>query len=337
MCTNLKEMFMSGKYKESNYRGKKGEEYAFNVMVKCGRCEECRNEKSNNWVIRNYYESQEHEKACFITLTYKENPFFLIRKDIQDFIKRFRKAIGKANKKCRIFYAGEYGMRYKRPHKHAIIYGWEEDRKKLTYLDINEKGNVLFKSETVENAWGFGRTTYQEFDKHEIPYITLYESAYEQEKYEYFLSYETAKKMYNDYMNGKKLFADKKRKLQYLNELTKAINDMEKNKKAWKSFKEYNGWSIALGWNAFVKNFIKYNIYDFREYIEDKEFITPTPWVKKLANYGHEQAIKEMLRRAELISNLSGEEQNNINKVKNAQKHSKKVIEFIRKKENTIM
>lgn len=109
MCLYPRKISRNGKYKENNYNGKKGEEYNISVFAKCGTCIQCMAEKANNWVIRNFYESQKHKNICFVTLTYKENPIILIKRHLQLFCKRLRKKISKNGAKIRFFSAGEYG------------------------------------------------------------------------------------------------------------------------------------------------------------------------------------------------------------------------------------
>lgn len=330
MCTNPKRIIKAGKYKETNYRGIKGEEYYIDIFSKCGYCAQCQNEKANNWVIRNYYEAQAHKKICFITLTYKDNTFFLIRKHIQDYLKRLRKQIAKEDIKIRTFYCGEYGTKYKRPHFHILLYGWEEKQEKLHYMGVNQKNNIIWQSETIQNTWGYGRTTYQNFDSHEIPYITLYESAKESESFQYMLSKKKADELIKKCKDRK--FANEHRRI-IIKECEKALKEMEKNKADYYAFKEFNGWSIALGFEEFFKKYNKYTTYDFNEYIEDKEFKTPSPWVKKLANWGDINAIREMLVRADELTskfeNLESLKKYNI--IQQIEKEKQKKLEHITK------
>ena len=351
MCNNPKWIYKKGFYKENNYRGYKGQAYEIGTYTKCGACSICLAEKANNWVVRNHYESKSQEKKCFITLTYKENPYILIRKDLQDFIKRFRFEINKEYYKklnnvkkglkgdqlkswkedhenefikTRIFYAGEYGTAKGRPHFHVIIYGWEDEN--IEYLDINKKWNILYKSPIIEKVWGLGRTTYQKFGDKEIPYITLYNTAQEEFKRAYKITFEKAKQIENIIKN-KPMDEGQKKNLQSCLYEIKDWLDTQKEK--YYLIKEFNGWSIALGWEEFEKQYNKSDKYAFVEYVENCEFVTPSPWVKKLANLGDIQAKEEMLRRENLIIQSANEtEESQISKFKEQQRRKKERLEW---------
>ena len=82
-------------------------------------------------------EAKLHKENCFITLTYNNNnlPKYksLVKKELQDFFKRLRKKYGEG---IRYYACGEYGPKGKRPHYHAIIFGWKP--KDLKYFKENE-------------------------------------------------------------------------------------------------------------------------------------------------------------------------------------------------------
>lgn len=325
MCLNPKWIYKKGYYKENNYRGEMGQFYELGTYSKCGACEQCIAEKCNNWVIRNYYESKAHEKMCFITLTYEENPVILIRKDMQNFLKRLRKKLDKKEEKIRFFGCGEYGSLNGRPHMHLIIYGWTD--KNARYLDINKKGNIVYQSNIIQKAWGKGRTSYQEFNEHEIPYIALYDTPQEVFKRAYKITMEKAKSLRIYYENNRHLNKEtRKNALEQLNEIEK---ELKEKKEKYTMVKEFNAWSLALGWEKFEEEYCKTNNYTFTEYIEDKEFVTPTPWVKKLANMGDISAKEEMFKRERLIQQSANEEEEkrkNINKLIGRRK--KEIIEW---------
>lgn len=96
-----------------------------------------------------------HEVSCFVTLTYSPEKLpvggSLNKKHFQDFMKRLRKKHGS---KIRFFHCGEYGDQLDRPHYHAIIFGLDfADKKRHSK---NERGEQLYKSETLEKLWGHG-------------------------------------------------------------------------------------------------------------------------------------------------------------------------------------
>lgn len=97
------------------------------LLVPCGKCLNCRVQKRREWSLRAYNELSEHEKACFLTLTYdkKSIPFCasLCKQDLVNFIKRLRKDLSMQGRKIRYFACGEYGDENSRPHYHLIVFG----------------------------------------------------------------------------------------------------------------------------------------------------------------------------------------------------------------------
>lgn len=329
MCLNPKWIYKKGNYKENNYRGKKGDFYELGTYSKCGHCQQCINEKCNNWVVRNYYEEKRHQKKCFITLTYRDNPVILVKKDFQDFAKRLRYYL---KEKIRIFYVGEYGTLRGRPHYHAIIYGWEDEC--AIYKTINKKQNIIYTSNIIEKAWGKGITSYQKFDTHEIPYITLYETAKESHKKAYLIKKEKVQDFKNKLLSFN---MNQETRKNLIAELNAKIEEMEREKAKYLAIKEFNGWSLAMGWEPFFEEFKKNpSRYVWTEYIEDKAFITPTPWVKKLANMGYEEAKKEMFKRENENIIRSEQDERNTNQLKLQLKELNKVIEWNDKKNGAV-
>ncbi len=117
------------------------------------------------------HEAHMHEENSFITLTYNsENlpaDLSLNKKHFVDFMKRLRKTI--EPKKIRFYHVGEYGSApengdIKRPHYHALIFGYEFPDKKY-WKTIN--GEKLHTSELLSDRWqeqGFvsiGNVTYK--------------------------------------------------------------------------------------------------------------------------------------------------------------------------------
>lgn len=98
--------------------------------VPCGQCIACRLNYSKLWSIRMMEELKNHDKACFVTLTYDPEHLpqdnGLHKEHLQKFWKRLRKEC-----KVRYFCCGEHGDRFNRPHYHAIIYGLSPEDKEI--------------------------------------------------------------------------------------------------------------------------------------------------------------------------------------------------------------
>lgn len=108
------------------------------IVIGCGQCMGCRMARSREWADRCMLELKYASCAWFVTLTYDDEHIpmsayadpdtgevvgrcnTLRRKDVQDFLKRVRKAFPDV---CiRFFGCGEYGPQTIRPHYHLIIY-----------------------------------------------------------------------------------------------------------------------------------------------------------------------------------------------------------------------
>jgi hypothetical protein len=331
MCLNPKWIYKKGNYKEDNYRGNKGDFYELGTYSKCGSCEVCLAEKCNNWVVRNTFESRDttfnNGRMCFITLTYKENPYIIVKKDFSDFMKRFRTQLDRTTgEKIRFMGCHEYGTHNQRPHHHAIIYGWNDSN--ADFLTINKKKKLVLQSKLIENCWGLGRTSYQEFNAKEIPYIAIYTTPQEEFKKGYKMTREKLKKLQNLALNPR-MNENQRKNLQ---EELKAINaEFEDEKVKYKLLKESNSWSIGIGWNQFEREYMKSKDYVWEEYIDDSNasFVTPSPWVKKLANMGDIRAMEEMYRREELIKQSATEEEEQMkNIIRVLQNRRKEILEW---------
>lgn len=330
MCLRPKWIYKKGQYLEDNYRGNQGDFYELGTFAECGCCAQCVATKSNNWVVRNHYEAMNCKKKCFVTLTYAENPIIIVRKDIQDFMKRLRAELAKSNIKIRIFYCMEYGEKNNRPHAHIIIYGWEDET--AFYQDINKKGNIIYKSMLIEKTWGLGRTSYQKFSDKEAPYIALYSTPQETFKRAYKLNAEKLKKL-EYYARTKKNLTKSSRK-NLMIEILDLQKQLEESKNKYILSREINGWSLALGWEAFENQYNKTKEYVFMEYIKEMQIPTPSPWVKKLANMGDIQAANEMFRREEQSDKETNEDKERLkNESKIMAQRKKELREWIDEKD----
>lgn len=311
MCLSPKWIYKKGNYKQDNYRGMQGDFYEIGTYTKCGACAQCVAEKSNNWVIRNWYEAKRNVPKSFITLTYAENPIILVRKDVQDFMKRLRRYLDyREEEKVRMFQNGEYGILNGRPHFHILLYNWED--KNAKYLGINRKKQIVYQSEIIQKVWGLGRTSYQSFSTHEIPYVSLYNTPQETFKRAYKMTRQKLKTL-TEYAHSHNFEENQRRNLLIeLNEIQKKM-DLEKSK--YYLIKEFNSWSQALGWEEFEKEYYKSKEYTFTEYIENCQYATPTPWIKRLANMGDIAAAQEMYRREEMLIQSANEDEERIKNI----------------------
>lgn len=161
------------------------------IEIPCGHCLGCRLDHANMWATRMTMESKSWKKNCFITLTYntpnlpinKNGLATLIKKDVQDFMKRLRyhhkgnekwthPIKGKEEYPIRFFGCGEYGPKGGRPHYHLAIFNWEPDD--LVLYKLNKHGQPIFKSKSLQNIWGKGFVTVEEFNYQTAAYISRY-------------------------------------------------------------------------------------------------------------------------------------------------------------------
>lgn len=124
------------------------------MMVRCGKCYNCKQTKINEWCTRMYAHAEDFKNVYFITLTYRSfvslnsqvsqlivdrlrdavwhfddknythhssyNPCLLVKSHYQNFLKRLRKNTG-INDLTYVM-SGEYGHMYGRPHFHLILF-----------------------------------------------------------------------------------------------------------------------------------------------------------------------------------------------------------------------
>jgi len=101
------------------------------IPVPCGKCPECVKRRTSAWSFRLMEEDKVAETSHFITLTYDTlkvpithaGYMTLIKRDLQLFFKRLRKAHEHRGMKPIKYYAvGEYGGKTFRPHYHIILF-----------------------------------------------------------------------------------------------------------------------------------------------------------------------------------------------------------------------
>lgn len=146
------------------------------VSVPCGQCTACRLERSRQWAVRCYHESQMHEHNCFITLTFapehieaRDKPFNLDHSEFQRFMKRLRKKYGDGIK---FYQCGEYGDNFGRPHYHACLFGHDFEDKE--YFGKSPSGYPLYTSPSLNALWPYGYSTVCAFSFETAAYTARY-------------------------------------------------------------------------------------------------------------------------------------------------------------------
>lgn len=142
-----------------------------NGAYACGRCAHCLSVRRRTWAGRIILESFAHPVgSVFCTLTYDRDVFTLSIRDVQLWLKRLRKRVGKV----RIFYCGEYGELTQRPHYHAVVFGLPFCRGGPV-----EKYGKGFRCrcqtcDLVRDTWGQGFTSVGNFSERRAMYIAGY-------------------------------------------------------------------------------------------------------------------------------------------------------------------
>ena len=98
------------------------------MIVPCGKCPACLENRRQDWAIRIMEESKNYDFNYFITLTYDENHYpkdnSVDKRAIQLFIKRLRKRL---KAPIKYYCVGEYGTKTRRAHYHVIVFNLSPD------------------------------------------------------------------------------------------------------------------------------------------------------------------------------------------------------------------
>lgn len=151
-------------HRKNSWKGKE-------LYLPCGKCIGCKLMKASQWAIRCMHEASLFNDNSFITLTYEkvpENGSINVR-DWQDFIRELKRG---ENKKIRYFMCGEYGELKKRPHYHAILFGYDFDDRE--FIGYSDSGEEMFKSEKLNKVWNKGSCTVQDVNRKSASYVARY-------------------------------------------------------------------------------------------------------------------------------------------------------------------
>lgn len=119
-------------------------------------------------------EAAQQKDNAFVTLTYDDEHLpkdgSLSRKELQDFLKRFRKSIEPM--RVRYYGVGEYGDNSKRPHYHLALFGYP------TCAHLRTRGHVMPNCCTfcnhVHRVWGKGNVYLGSVEPSSASYIAGY-------------------------------------------------------------------------------------------------------------------------------------------------------------------
>lgn len=144
----------------------------------CGQCMPCRFNRRRLWTHRIMLEAVQHTDNAFVTLTYSEENLpsvatsslpTLQPKDLQDWLKRLRKAIQPA--KIRYYAVGEYGDKSQRPHYHLALFGFPSCRRGRTH---HHRAVCCDVCELVKKTWGLGRIDIGLLERTSAQYVAGY-------------------------------------------------------------------------------------------------------------------------------------------------------------------
>lgn len=133
---------------------KRKSETGIPLLIPCGKCIGCKLEHSRQWAVRCMQEKRMHTDSCFVTLTYDDKNLpaggTLVKRDLQLFMKRYRKFAGDG---VRFFACGEYGEKTNRPHYHLLLLNKDLPDKRLVKTGTEYN---LYASPVLSNLWPMG-------------------------------------------------------------------------------------------------------------------------------------------------------------------------------------
>ena len=155
--------------------------------VPCGKCLPCQKKRRSEWSLRLEHEYMFSDSAFFITLTYNDESLprtkhgypTLVKKHVQDYIKRLRNAhvayLKKEQEKVsndfkikgkpiRYYAVGEYGSQTRRPHYHLLLFNY----------DIANISPFTSKWKNTQTQMSYGHVDVGTVTSASINYVTKY-------------------------------------------------------------------------------------------------------------------------------------------------------------------
>jgi hypothetical protein len=142
------------------------------IKIPCGKCMGCKLERSRQWALRCMHEKRLHKDSAFLTLTYDNANLppggTLVVKDLQNFMKRYRKIAGTG---VRFFACGEYGEKSLRPHYHVLLLNSDLNDRKL--VKSGSEYN-LYASSLLSKLWTAGSHVIGDVNFESAAYVARY-------------------------------------------------------------------------------------------------------------------------------------------------------------------
>lgn len=163
-------------------------------VLRCGQCGECKIKRSREWTSRMMMELEsKNGEGMMLTLTYDDSKLncyndldkninrgiSLIKRDVQNFCKRFRKWLSENHPGSKIKYyaCGEYGSNTFRPHYHILILGYRfsvDDGLRSSVHLKSHKGFPLYECTRLNELWKYGLATVSDVSSSSIQYVCKY-------------------------------------------------------------------------------------------------------------------------------------------------------------------
>jgi hypothetical protein len=138
----------------------------------CRKCLPCRLNIAREKAIRCVHEARMHDESIFLTLTYNEESLESPKLQYTDFQEFIRKLRYERDEKISYMVTGEYGDKNKRPHWHAIMFGFRPEDSQYKYT--SDRGDKVFTSESIRKLWGRGAIEYGDVTMDSAGYVARY-------------------------------------------------------------------------------------------------------------------------------------------------------------------
>lgn len=140
------------------------------LELPCGHCPSCLARRSKEWSVRCALESLDHQKSCFVTLTYDDDHYG--QRDVKNDWKKFIKSLRNDGHKLRYFGCCETGDRFGRQHFHIILFGYMPDD--LCPWAKSQSKVQQYLSNYLLKVWNKGIVTVAEFSPFAAQYVAGY-------------------------------------------------------------------------------------------------------------------------------------------------------------------